>query len=120
MNALVRLTPKGLATRTRIGRAYSYSLAAAAEELPALHAAIRKRMQLDSRQQRAHVLANFLPLLGQMTRQCCPVRGGSAVDDGAHSTRGGACRASHRDRAVDAYPWIHESQAATAHPALAG
>lgn len=60
MTALVRLMRKGLVARVRVGRSYAYSLVVVAEELPALQAALRMRRELDSRDERADVLANFL------------------------------------------------------------
>lgn len=63
MTALVRLTRKGLVVRKRGGRSHWYSLAAPARELPALRAALRMRHELDSRQERADVLANFVAAL---------------------------------------------------------
>lgn len=64
MTALVRLTRKGLVKREKLGRSHTYSLAAAADELPALQAALRMRRELDSRQERADVLTNFVAALG--------------------------------------------------------
>ena len=46
MTALVRLTDKQLVTRTKTGRAYAYSLAVPARDLPALRAAIKMRNEL--------------------------------------------------------------------------
>ncbi|BBY64939.1 BlaI/MecI/CopY family transcriptional regulator [Mycolicibacterium helvum] len=65
MTALVRLTDKQLVTRTKAGRAYSYSLAVPAPDLPALRAAIRMRNELHRGQapDRADVLANFVAAL---------------------------------------------------------
>jgi predicted transcriptional regulator len=65
MTALVRLTDKQLVTRTRTGRAYVYSLAVPAPDLPALRAAIRMRNELHRRRapDRADVLANFVAAL---------------------------------------------------------
>ena len=65
MTALVRLTDKQLVTRTRTGRAYVYSLAVPARDLPALRAAIRMRNELQRRRapDRADVLANFVAAL---------------------------------------------------------
>jgi predicted transcriptional regulator len=63
MTALVRLTRKGLVTRRRRGRQYVYSLAAAADELPALRSALRMRQALDGGADRAGVLASFVAAL---------------------------------------------------------
>lgn len=65
MTALVRLTDKQLVTRARSGRAYVYSLAAPAGDLPALRAAIRMRNELHrgAAPDRADVLANFVAAL---------------------------------------------------------
>ncbi|WP_158021404.1 BlaI/MecI/CopY family transcriptional regulator [Mycolicibacterium chubuense] len=63
MTALVRLTDKGLVRRVRVGRSYAYSLVAVADDLPALRAALRMRRELDSRDERAEVLANFVARL---------------------------------------------------------
>ncbi|OKH65640.1 BlaI/MecI/CopY family transcriptional regulator [Mycolicibacterium sp.] len=63
MTALVRLTRKGLVKRVRTGRSYVYCLAAVADELPALRAALRMRRELDGRSARADVLANFVAQL---------------------------------------------------------
>jgi predicted transcriptional regulator len=65
MTALVRLTDKQLVTRRKMGRAYSYTLAVPARELPALRAAIRMRNELHRRRapDRADVLANFVAAL---------------------------------------------------------
>jgi predicted transcriptional regulator len=65
MTALVRLTDKQLVTRRKTGRAYSYTLAVPARELPALRAAIRMRNELHRRRapDRADVLANFVAAL---------------------------------------------------------
>ena len=63
MTALVRLTNKGLVVRQRRGRSFSYSLPVAAAELPALRSALRMRTELDSRAERADVLANFVAAL---------------------------------------------------------
>lgn len=60
MTALTRLTRKGLLTRTRQGRAYTYELAVRTGEMPALKAAMRMRRELDGRVERADVLANFV------------------------------------------------------------
>jgi len=60
MTALARLTRKGLLTRTRQGRAYTYELAVRSGEMPALKAAMRMRRELDGRAERADVLANFV------------------------------------------------------------
>ncbi len=60
MTALTRLTRKGLLTRTRQGRAYTYELAVRTGEMPALEAAMRMRRELDGRAERADVLANFV------------------------------------------------------------
>ncbi|MDJ0392923.1 BlaI/MecI/CopY family transcriptional regulator [Rhodococcus sp. G-MC3] len=64
MTALVRLSRKGLLTRERQGRSFVYSLAAPAESLPALKAALRMHTELDSKVARAEVLANFVAALG--------------------------------------------------------
>ncbi|MCX2931245.1 BlaI/MecI/CopY family transcriptional regulator [Mycobacterium sp. CVI_P3] len=65
MTALVRLTDKQLVTRTKTGRAYRYSLAVPAGELPALRTAIKMRDELHRRlaPDRADVLANFVAAL---------------------------------------------------------
>lgn len=63
MTALVRLSEKGLVERVRRGHSYSYALRVAAAELPALRAALRMRRELDSRDERADVLANFVAAL---------------------------------------------------------
>jgi len=65
MTALARLAEKKLVTRTKTGRAYRYALAAPAQDLPALRAAIRMRNELDTRRDhdRADVLANFVAAL---------------------------------------------------------
>ena len=65
MTALVRLTDKRLVTRTKTGRAYAYSLAVPARNLPALRAAIKMRNELQCRRapDRADVLANFVAAL---------------------------------------------------------
>jgi predicted transcriptional regulator len=63
MTALVRLTEKGLLTRKRRGRGFEYSLAQPVDSLPAVRAASRMRAALDSRVQRAEVLANFVASL---------------------------------------------------------
>ncbi|GAY14545.1 BlaI/MecI/CopY family transcriptional regulator [Mycobacterium sp. shizuoka-1] len=65
MTALVRLTDKQLVTRTKQGRAFVYSLAAPADDLPALRSAIRMRNELHRRKapERADVLANFVAAL---------------------------------------------------------
>ena len=60
MTALTRLTTKGLLTRTKHGRAYTYELTVRTGELPALKAAMRMRRELDGRAERADVLANFV------------------------------------------------------------
>ena len=64
MTALVRLHRKGLVARERRGRSYVYSLVAVPDALPALQAALRMRRELDSRDERAGVLANFVAGLG--------------------------------------------------------
>lgn len=64
MTALVRLHGKGLVARERRGRSYVYSLVAVPDALPALQAALRMRRELDSRDERADVLANFVAGLG--------------------------------------------------------
>ncbi len=64
MTALVRLVGKGLVQRERAGRSYAYFLPVVADELPALRAALRMRRELDSRDERADVLANFVAALG--------------------------------------------------------
>ncbi|MGB6051455.1 BlaI/MecI/CopY family transcriptional regulator [Rhodococcus sp. BGS-1C] len=64
MTALVRLREKGLLTRRRKGRSFIYALQAPYEDLPALRAAIRMRSELDAREERADVLANFVAALG--------------------------------------------------------
>lgn len=64
MTALVRLHRKGLVARARRGRSYVYSLVAGPDALPALQAALRMRRELDSRDERADVLANFVAGLG--------------------------------------------------------
>lgn len=63
MTTLVRLTNKGLVVRQRRGRSFAYSLPVAAAELPALRSALRMRTELDSRAERADVLANFVAAL---------------------------------------------------------
>ena len=63
MTALVRLTAKGLLRRQRHGRSFRYSLVAPVESLPALRAALRMRTELDARDERADVLANFVAAL---------------------------------------------------------
>jgi predicted transcriptional regulator len=62
MTALVRLADKQLVTRTKVGRAYVYALAAPARDLPALRAAIKMRNELHRRRapDRADVLASFV------------------------------------------------------------
>jgi predicted transcriptional regulator len=64
MTALVRLREKGLLTRRRKGRSFIYALQAPYADLPALRAAIRMRSELDAREERADVLANFVAALG--------------------------------------------------------
>ena len=64
MTALVRLREKGLLTRRRKARSFIYALQAPYEDLPALRAAIRMRSELDAREERADVLANFVLALG--------------------------------------------------------
>ena len=64
MTALVRLREKGLLTRRRKGRSFICALQAPYEDLPALRAAIRMRSELDAREERADVLANFVAALG--------------------------------------------------------
>ncbi len=63
MTSLVRLNRKGLLNRKRRGRLFVYSLAAPAESLPALKAALRMHTELDSKAARAEVLANFVAAL---------------------------------------------------------
>jgi predicted transcriptional regulator len=65
MTALVRLADKQLVTRTKTGRAYAYSLAVPARDLPALRAAIKMRNELHRGRapDRAEVLANFVAAL---------------------------------------------------------
>lgn len=65
MTALVRLTDKQLVTRAKAGRAYAYSLAVPARDLPALRAAIKMRNELHRRRapDRADVLASFVAAL---------------------------------------------------------
>jgi predicted transcriptional regulator len=60
MTALVRLVSKGVVNRVKVGRSYVYTLAAGADDLPALQAALRMRRELDIRRERADVLANFV------------------------------------------------------------
>ena len=63
MTALVRLHGKGLVDRERRGRSYVYTLNAPVDEIPALRAAMRMRTELDTRAERADVLANFVAAL---------------------------------------------------------
>ena len=70
MTALVRLREKGLLTRRRKGRSFIYALQAPYEDLPALRAAIRMRSELDAREERADVLANFVAALGPDDEAC--------------------------------------------------
>lgn len=63
MTALVRLADKGLVSRERRGRAYVYRLIAPVDSLPALRAALRMRRTLDTRDDRADVLVNFVASL---------------------------------------------------------
>jgi len=63
MTALVRLADKGLVSRERRGRAYAYRLIAPVDSLPALRAALRMRRTLDTRDDRADVLVNFVASL---------------------------------------------------------
>ncbi len=63
MTGLVRLSKKGLLTRARRGRSYVYELAAPAETIPALKAALRMHTALDSKAARAEILANFVATL---------------------------------------------------------
>ncbi|MCJ0894111.1 BlaI/MecI/CopY family transcriptional regulator [Rhodococcus sp. ARC_M12] len=63
MTALVRLHGKGLVDRERRGRSFVYTLNAPVDEIPALRAAMRMRTELDTRAERADVLANFVAAL---------------------------------------------------------
>lgn len=63
MTALSRLHGKRLVDRERRGRSYVYTLRAPVEGLPALRAAMRMRTELDTRAERADVLANFVASL---------------------------------------------------------
>ncbi|KZF15387.1 CopY family transcriptional regulator [Rhodococcus sp. EPR-134] len=63
MTALGRLHGKRLVDRERRGRSYVYTLRAPVDELPALRAAMRMRTELDTRAERADVLANFVASL---------------------------------------------------------
>jgi predicted transcriptional regulator len=63
MTALGRLHGKRLVDRERRGRSYVYALRAPVDELPALRAAMRMRTELDTRAERADVLANFVAAL---------------------------------------------------------
>ncbi|OZD11315.1 CopY family transcriptional regulator [Rhodococcus sp. 06-156-3C] len=63
MTALVRLHGKRLVDRERRGRSYVYTLRAPVDDLPALRAAMRMRTELDTRAERADVLANFVASL---------------------------------------------------------
>ena len=60
MTTLARLESKGALTRTRSGRAYMYSLAGDPAQVDASLAAHRMRRVLDSRDDRAGVLARFV------------------------------------------------------------
>ncbi len=82
MTALVRLTRKGIVTRTRQGRGYTYALIADAGELPALQAALRMRRELETGQRRADVLANFVA--GLTPEDEAVLRGLLGEDDAEH------------------------------------
>lgn len=60
MTTLARLETKGVLTRALLGRAYVYSLASEPEQVEASLAAHRMRRVLDSRGDRAGVLARFV------------------------------------------------------------
>lgn len=65
MTTLARLETKGVLTRALSGRAYVYSLAGDPEQVEASMAAHRMRRVLDSRGDRAGVLARFVADLSE-------------------------------------------------------
>ncbi len=68
MTTLARLETKGVLTRALLGRAYVYSLAGDPEQVEASMAAHRMRRVLDSRGDRAGVLARFVAISPKTTR----------------------------------------------------
>jgi predicted transcriptional regulator len=86
MTTLARLESKGVLSRRLSGRAYVYALAGDPSELESSLAAHRMRRALESRPDRASVLARFVADLSPEDEQVLL----SLLDHGQSSQRGGS------------------------------